>query len=154
MKNLNHREQQLSDEMGFKGKFPPFIELLGVEFVNLADNGVCLKLAMRNELCLHPDGRSLHGGVISALMDIIGGSVVAWKIKGEMKDLPLEEQARKMHRVGTVDLRIDYLRPGKGKMFTATGNVLRIGRKVAVTRMELHNEEGLLIAVGSGTYSV
>jgi len=31
---------------------------------------------------------------------------------------------------------------------------MRSGRKVAVTRMALHNEEDTLIAVGTGTYIV
>jgi acyl-coenzyme A thioesterase PaaI-like protein len=31
---------------------------------------------------------------------------------------------------------------------------MRTGRKVAVTRMELHNDEGVLVAVGTGTYIV
>jgi acyl-coenzyme A thioesterase PaaI-like protein len=31
---------------------------------------------------------------------------------------------------------------------------MRTGRKVAVTRMELHNDERVLVAVGTGTYIV
>ncbi len=53
---------------------------------------------------------------------------------------------------GTIDLRIDYLLPGKGRYFIASGSILRIGNKVAITRMELHNDEQRLIAAGSGTY--
>ena len=56
--------------------------------------------------------------------------------------------------MGTIDLRVDYLRPGLGQSFSAKGFVLRTGRKVAVTRMELHNDKDLLIAVGTGAYSI
>jgi acyl-coenzyme A thioesterase PaaI-like protein len=35
-----------------------------------------------------------------------------------------------------------------------TGSILRDGKKVVVTRMELQNEEGVLIATGTGTYIV
>jgi uncharacterized protein (TIGR00369 family) len=56
--------------------------------------------------------------------------------------------------MGTIDLLVDYLRPGLGKHFLATGYILRIGNRVAVTRMELHNEEERLIAVGTGAYQV
>ena len=77
-----------------------------------------------------------------------------WGLKKEIKGLPLEDQAKRLSRVSTIDLRIDYLRPGRGKLFTATGSVMRTGRKVAVARMELRNEEQTLIAVGTGTYSV
>jgi uncharacterized protein (TIGR00369 family) len=53
---------------------------------------------------------------------------------------------------GTIDLRVDYLRPGWGRQFLASGTVLRAGRRVAVTRSELHNDEGVLVAVGTGAY--
>ena len=56
--------------------------------------------------------------------------------------------------MGTIDLRVDYLRPGLGQWFYATGMVMRSGRKVTVARMELHNDLEKLIAVGTGTYIV
>jgi uncharacterized protein (TIGR00369 family) len=56
--------------------------------------------------------------------------------------------------VGTIDLRVDYLRPGRGKTFIARGRIMRAGRKVAVVRMEMHNESELLVAVGTGTYMI
>ena len=56
---------------------------------------------------------------------------------------------------GTIDLRVDYLRPGRGERFTATSSpVLRAGNKVAVARVELHNEEQLYIASATATYMV
>jgi uncharacterized protein (TIGR00369 family) len=57
-------------------------------------------------------------------------------------------------KIGTIDLRIDYLRPGKGNYFVATGAIMRAGRRVSVTRMELYNDQNVLIAVGTGTYIV
>jgi uncharacterized protein (TIGR00369 family) len=62
--------------------------------------------------------------------------------------------AERFAKIGTIDMRIDYLRPGLGDYFIATGYVLRAGNKVAVTRMELHNHERQLIAVGTGAYVV
>jgi uncharacterized protein (TIGR00369 family) len=56
--------------------------------------------------------------------------------------------------MGTIDLRVDYLRPGLGRHFLATGYILRMGNRVAVTRMELANDEKRLIAVGTGAYLV
>jgi uncharacterized protein (TIGR00369 family) len=49
---------------------------------------------------------------------------------------------------------VDYLRPGFGRTFRATAYVLRVGRKVAVTRMELHDDQQTLVAVGTGAYIV
>jgi uncharacterized protein (TIGR00369 family) len=140
--------------MGLEGKYPPFIDMLGLEFVPLEGGDICIKLALRDELALSFRGGVLNGAVISAMMDIIGGAVVTWRLKEEVKGLPLDEQARRLGKVITIDMRVDYLRPAKGVMFTATGCVLRSGKGIAVTRMELHNEENTLIAVGSGTYTV
>ena len=57
-------------------------------------------------------------------------------------------------QLGTIDLRVDYLRPGRGESFTATGHNLRTGRRVAVARVELRNDLDELIAVGTGSYVV
>jgi len=65
-----------------------------------------------------------------------------------------EAMAERFAKIGTIDLRVDYLRPGLGEHFIATGYVLRSGSKVAVTRMEMHNAAGQLIAVGTGAYVV
>ena len=73
-------------------------------------------------------------------------------ILGERRDQTAEALGERFSRFGTIDLRVDYLRPGAGVRFRATGVPLRVGKRVAVTRMELVNEEQTLIAVGTGTY--
>ena len=98
--------------------------------------------------------RTLHGGIIASMLDTAGGHAVVLSIFEKMKGQPMEKQFKKVIRVGSIDFRIDFLRPGKGIRFTADGWILRIGNKVAVTRMELRNEEDILIALGTGTYTV
>ena len=56
--------------------------------------------------------------------------------------------------IGTIDLRVDYLRPGRGKYFVATGRVVRLGNRVAVAHIELVNDAGELIATGGAAYMV
>jgi uncharacterized protein (TIGR00369 family) len=75
-------------------------------------------------------------------------------VLNRMADAPRDEMARQLSRIGTIDLRVDYLRPGRGDYFHARSSILRTGRKVAVMRMELHNDQDLLISVGTGTYIV
>jgi len=70
------------------------------------------------------------------------------------KGQPLEKVKERFTKISTIDLRTDYLRPGVGKSFTASGFTLRTGNKVAVVRTELHNDEGVLIAVGTASYIV
>ena len=81
---------------------------------------------------------------------------------GGFSDLPnlaydffriLRFPSRRFSRLGTIDLRVDYLRPGRGNEFIATAHIIRAGSKVTVARMELHNEEGTHIAFGTGTLS-
>jgi len=79
---------------------------------------------------------------------------VSWHRIKDIQGRPVEEQIKRMSAIRTVDLRVDYLRAGRGKEFTVTGSILRDGKKVVVIRMELANEEGMLIAAGTGTYIV
>lgn len=66
----------------------------------------------------------------------------------------MEKLIKRFTGMATIDSRIDYIRPGKGKHFFATGYILRLGHRVAVTRTEFANEESILIAVGTSTYIV
>ena len=97
---------------------------------------------------------SLHGGVISSALDAVGGLTATAGMIQKKIDLPKEELAQIVAKVGTIDLRVDYLRPGKGVSFTSSATIMRIGNKVAVTRMELHSDQNRLIAVGTGTYLI
>ena len=49
---------------------------------------------------------------------------------------------------------MDYLRPGSGGHFIATGEVMRPGRILSAARMELYNDEETLIAIGTAVYRV
>lgn len=66
----------------------------------------------------------------------------------------LTSSSVRLARITTIDLRIDYLRPGQGQHFTASAEIIRSGSRVAVCRMELHNEQRVHIAYGTGTYMV
>ncbi len=86
--------------------------------------------------------RILHGGVISAVLDVVGACAVMSTFS---RDDPL-------YGMGTVDLRIDYLLPGSGERFRATGQVMRPGRILSSTRMELYNDKDELLAIGTAIY--
>jgi uncharacterized protein (TIGR00369 family) len=132
----------------------PFNRLLGlrVEFLEIDRAG--FSFAMKDELIGNTAHGILHGGVISTVLDTTGGITATASAVERMKDLSNDEVAKLIARIGTIDMRVDYLRPGRGLQFHSAGTVMRTGRKVAVTRMELKNEENVLIAVGTGTYIV
>ena len=109
-------------------------------------------IAMRPELVGSPN--RLHGGVISASLDAMGGLAVMAAIGARHMD---EAPAQRLHRfgkLGTIDLRIDYLRPGIGERFELHAEVLRLGSRVATTRMEFLGADGKLLSTGSAAYIV
>lgn len=133
---------------------PAINEYLGFTMDSPDLDNASLKFEMRDELIGNYIYRTLHGGVISAILDITGGHVVFLKQFKRSRGQPIEKIMKKATRIGTIDIRIDYLLPGTGNNFSTSGYVLRIGNKVAVTRMELHNDRQELIAVGTGSYTV
>ena len=132
----------------------PFNRLLGlkVEFLEIDRAG--FSFTMKNELIGNTVHGILHGGVISTVLDTTGGMTATGSALERMRNHSKDEIIKWIARVGTIDMRVDYLRPGRGSQFHSTGSVMRTGRKVAVTRMELKNQENKLIAVGTGTYIV
>ena len=132
----------------------PFNNVLGLNIETLSENEVIIGFKMREELIGNYVYGILHGGVVSSVLDVTGGLTATIGMLKNMKNLTAGEIEKRVSRVGTIDLRIDYLRPGKGDYFRAAGSLMRLGRKVAVTRMELYNDQKKLIGVGTGTYIV
>lgn len=132
----------------------PFNRTLGMTVAVLAPGTAKVQFAIRPELIGNPVHGTLHGGVISAVLDATGGLTASTGLVERQTDSSLDNFAAQVARVGTIDLRVDYLRPGRGDIFTAAGTVMRAGNKVAVIRMELHGADQVLLAVGTGTYLV
>jgi uncharacterized protein (TIGR00369 family) len=132
----------------------PFNRLLGLKVAFLEIDRAGFGFAMKNDLIGNTVQGILHGGVISAVLDTTGGMTATVSSMERLQGLSTEEMINRIARIGTIDLRVDYLRPGRGIRFQSVGSVMRTGRKVAVTRMELKNQENVLIAVGTGTYIV
>lgn len=130
----------------------PFNQQLGIEIDNLSRQQVLMRMPMRAELVGNFVQGILHGGAIATLLDVAGGAMALIGACERLNELPVAERMARLARLGTIDLRIDYLRPGRGMSFIASVVPLREGNKVAVVRSELHNQDGVLIAVGTGTY--
>ena len=132
----------------------PFNKLIGMKIETLDLDKIGIRFEMSPELVGNFTRGNLHGGVISSVMDVTGGMVAWTGIMKKMEGQSFDEISERFNKIGTIDIRVDYLRPGLGEYFIATGSTLRTGNKVSVTRMELHNDKGILIAVGTGTYVV
>ncbi len=137
----------------YEEKIPFNIEL-GMKIESMEPGDIRVKFEMEDRLIGNYMRGVLHGGVISSVLDATGGLIATVGLLEKMAEQSIEEYEKRFSRMGTIDLRIDFLRPGLGKYFIASGSIMRAGRRVSVTRMELHNDKDLLIAVGTGTYVV
>ena len=114
----------------------PFNAVLGLCIDTLAADGVTGHLSMRPDLIGHYAHQRLHGGVISATLDAMAGRAVMAAIGARHLDEAPAERLRRFGKLGTIDLRVDYLRPAIGPRFVLRAEVLRLGSRVATTRME------------------
>lgn len=131
-----------------------FNQVLGLKITSITPEKVIAKIVMKPELVGHFSYNRIHGGVISAGLDAMGGLAVMAAIGARHMD---EEPTQRLHRfskLGTIDLRIDYLRPGISEEFELHAEVLRLGSRVASTRMEFRSKDGKLLSAGSGAYIV
>ena len=131
-----------------------FNQVLGLKLTGLGPGGPTLRFDMRPELVGHYLYGRLHGGVISATLDAMAGLAVMAAIGARhMAEAPAE-RLRRFGKLGTIDLRIDYLRPALAGPFALRAEVLRLGSRVATTRMEFGDGAGKLLATGSAAYIV
>jgi uncharacterized protein (TIGR00369 family) len=131
-----------------------FNSLLGLKITSLSPDLATASIAMRPEFIGHFEYNRIHGGVISAALDAMGGIAVLGALGALNKQAAIDTRLQRFAKLGTIDLRIDYLRPGIGERFTLSASVLRLGSRVASTRMEFFAENGTLLSTGSGSYIV
>ena len=131
-----------------------FNQTLGVTVESVAAAGPCLRFAMRPELIGHDLHGRLHGGVISAALDAMGGLALMVAIGEKHADEATAQVLQRFAKMGTIDLRVDYLRPGVGEWFVASAEVTRLGGRIGSTQMRLVNELGTLIATAAAAYVI
>ena len=131
-----------------------FNEFLGFRIDRLDPDEVRIRFDMRPELVGHYLYGRLHGGVISSVLDVGGGLAVMWATAMRFESESTPQVLKRFAPLSTVDLRIDYLRQGIGEHFIASAEVVRLGRRIASTRMLLCNDQGEQLATGNGTYIV
>ncbi|MCE9680313.1 thioesterase family protein [Shewanella sp. AS1] len=132
----------------------PFNNLLGLEILRYDITATEVSFKMQDSLIGNIHHKILHGGVTATVLDVVGGMTAFAGLVASRNDWQLDELIARLQTLSTIDLRIDFLRPGRGHLFTGTGTVIRAGNRVSVCRMELHNELGDHIAFGTGTYMV
>ena len=113
----------------------PYMRLLGVKLEEAAYPRVRVALEFDDQLT-NPNG-TLHGGVISSLVDIALGSALF--------------QDQKVRGIATVELKVNYLQGITKGMVTAEAEIIFRKNLMAYGEVRIYNE-GVLVAVGSATY--
>ena len=132
----------------------PFNRVLGLKITSLRPERVVGRIEMKDDLVGAPAHGRLHGGVISAGLDSMAGLAVMAAIGARHMDEAPLQRLQRFAKLGTIDLRIDYLRPAISRSFELRAEVLRLGSRVASTRMEFFGADGTLLASGAGAYIV
>ncbi|MEY4438997.1 MAG: hypothetical protein RIQ36_461 [Pseudomonadota bacterium] len=131
-----------------------FNRLLGLQMISITPEEVVARIDMRPDLVGHYAYNRIHGGVISAVLDAIGSAAVMACLAAKHMKEPPAERLERFAKLGTIDLRVDYLRPGIGEHFTIHAHALRVGTRVGTSRMEFRGPDGTLMSTGTGAYIV
>jgi uncharacterized protein (TIGR00369 family) len=121
----------------------PFNRFLGIKILEWREGFVRQELPFRPEFIGDPTRPALHGGVMSTLIDTTGGFAVWTMI--EIGD-----------RVSTIDLRVDYLKPGAPETLICEAQVVRVGNRVGVidARCFQPSAPERVVATGKGVYNI
>ena len=101
------------------------------------DNQAVFNMPFDQKFC-HALG-SLHGGVLSTLLDNAGWFTV---------------QPHYENWVNTIDLQVQLLLPTSDKALISKGTLVKKGKNIAFSKMEVRDEDGNLIATATGTFAV
>ncbi|MFB6154374.1 MAG: PaaI family thioesterase [Haloferacaceae archaeon] len=114
----------------------PFADLLGIELTAVSDGHAEGRLDLREDLSWHPERLLAHGGVTFSLADTVGGAALVSLVE---------------RPVPTVDVRVDYLEPGRGSL-RAAADVARLGGEVGVVDVDVTDGDGNPVAAVRGVY--
>jgi acyl-coenzyme A thioesterase PaaI-like protein len=131
-----------------------FNRVLGLKITRLDPQLVEGRIAMKKELVGHFVHNRVHGGAVAAGLDAMGGLACMAAIGARHMDEPPLARLHRFGKLGTIDMRIDFLRPAVGDHFDLRAEVLRLGSRVASTRMEFRDAQGKLLSTGAAAYIV
>ena len=116
-----------------------FTELVGTE-VSSAEEGRATVSLQAEERHLNLSG-TVHGGVISTLVDVV---------MAEALDTVTEEEEQPF----TIQITVNYMKPGKPGMLTSTAQVRKGGEQITIVEAEVVQEDDEeTVALATGTYT-
>ena len=131
-----------------------FNKTLGLKLLSITPEEVVARIDMKPELVGHYGYNRIHGGVISAVLDAIGSAAVMAALAAKHLHEAPAQRLMRFTKLGTIDLRVDYLRPGIGEYFIIHAQALRVGSRVGSSRMEFRGPDSTLMSTGVAAYIV
>jgi len=132
----------------------PFNKMIGLSLQSIKNNSIQMHFKMSPHLIGNYFQEILHGGVISTVLDMAGGTAVIINALQNFSEETIEELSPKLGKYSTINLNINFLRPGKGDFFIAEASVLQSGNKITFSTMNLFNSEEKMIASATGSYFI
>ena len=131
-----------------------FNRVLGLRVDRITPTEVSCHMAMHPDLIGHYGHQRLHGGVIASCMDGVAGLAVMAALGAKHMDEPVAKRLHRFDRLGTIDMRVDYLRQAIGERFEVRAQVLRLGSRVANLQMSFWGPGEELVATGAAAFIV
>ena len=134
----------------------PFNKVLGIDIDDLdyETSQAVTSFNMTKDLIGNSIAGILHGGVTASVIDLTGGLSALISCIKLNEDKPIDVIKKKVTSSATIDMRVDYLRPGKGKSFKCKSRIIRAGSRIVVAKIDLYNEIKTRIATGTATYLI
>jgi uncharacterized protein (TIGR00369 family) len=121
----------------------PFHKHIGLTLDEIDSGYAKARIKFRPELVGDVRIKAIHGGVISAAMDALGG------LAGITTLNSIDE------KIVTVDMRVDYIRSARNTDLIIEARIVRSGSKIITTNMQAFAaEKNILVAEGRGVYHV
>ena len=115
----------------------PATDTFGFERLDTDDGSVAFRWTVPDEYC--NSAGNLQGGVMAAFADAVLGGLCASELPNDFYP-------------ALAEMKISFLRPAPaGSTITATGRVLRSGKRLIFVEAEITNEDGKLLAKVTGT---
>jgi uncharacterized protein (TIGR00369 family) len=129
----------LEDQIAGGFPAPPINRLLGLAPLSAGDGVATFTLPTVEWMCAPPRGR-VQGGVVATLAEAAMMGAVQTRLPAGTAFAPIE-------------MKLNYLRPlaADGRLATARGEVVNLGRRIGVASSRVHNADGKLVAIATGS---
>lgn len=117
----------------------PYWNLIGLKEVELKEGISRIELPVKEKLFQRRG--TVHGGVIASMIDASIGAAI--------RSLLSENQS-----AVTVEMKLNYIRPGVGRLLIGKGKVTNFGKKLAIGEAKILNDDDKLIASGMATFMI